>query len=117
MISLRALASFVIVQHVFILGCMYVCTYVSHAWVWGAISYASAARVSRGYMVCARARDAWLHGLRTCRMHMAYGYMVCLDLALPRVAGSESFNAVAFTSNDCLLYFKMPKRNLTLQDN
>ena len=31
-------------------------------------SYASAACVSRGYMACARARVAWLHGLRACRM-------------------------------------------------
>ena len=70
--------------------CMYVCTYVSHAWAgpgaYQVTSYAGAARVSRGYMVCAcgacrvvtwfarmshdynymvcaRARVAWLHGL------------------------------------------------------
>ena len=41
--------------------------------------------VSHGYMVCARARIAWLHGLP-----------IALALALPRVAGSASFNAVAF---------------------
>ena len=42
------------------------------------------ARVSHGYMVCAHARVAWLHGLP-----------IALALALPRVAGSASFNAVA----------------------
>ena len=96
-------------------------------------SYAGAARVSRGYMVCARARVAWLHGLRACRMitwfapvHVSRDYMVCTmdsdrhkELArlrqrrhmyhmsvprscenecctIPHVAGSASFNAVAF---------------------
>ena len=63
--------------------------------------------VSRGYMVCTRARVAWLHGLRSCAccvvtwfapVRVSRGYMVCpaLVLALPRVAGSASFNAVAF---------------------
>ena len=55
-----------------------------------------------GYMVCARARVAWLHGLRPCggvRVSLGYlvcapvrvslGYMVCLALALPRVAGGS----------------------------
>ena len=36
-------------------------------------------------MVCARVRVAWLHGLP-----------IALALALPHVAGSASFNAVAF---------------------
>ena len=52
-----------------------------------------------------RTRVTWLHGLRACRMvtwfalvRVSRGYMVCLALALalPRVAGSASFNAVAF---------------------
>ena len=78
-------------------------------------------RVLHSYMVCARARVAWLHGLHPCAcrvvtwfvpMRVSRGYMVCaharvawlhglpialaLGLALPRVAGSASFNAVAF---------------------
>ena len=77
---------------------------------WGVIRKRQ--RVSRGYINlhgCARTRVAWLHGLRACRMvawfapmRMSLGYMVCLALALtlPRVAGSASFNAVAFTSNN-----------------
>ena len=71
------------------------------------------ARVSRGYMVCARV--TWLHGLRACHVvtwfaRVSHGYVVCtrarvtwlhglpivLALALARVAGSVSFNAVAF---------------------
>ena len=74
------------------------------------------ARVSRGYIhgLCpracrmviyiARTRVAWLHGLRTRRVVTRFarvaGYTVCLALALalalPRVTGSASFNAVAF---------------------
>ena len=61
-------------QDVLILRCRR-CTYVSHVGPWGVLSasYASAARVSRGYMfarvshgymVYARACVAWLHGLR-----------------------------------------------------
>ena len=103
-----------------------VCTRV--AWLHGLRPCASC-----GYMVCARARVAcgymvctcvaWLHGLRPCASR---GYMVCaMDsdcrkelarlrqrrhtyhmsvprscenecCAIPRVAGSESFNVVAF---------------------
>ena len=104
---------FVIVQHVLILRCMYVYTYVSHAWALGRHKQALRAcrvvtwfaRVSRGYTVCARARVAW------------YSYMVCLysliALALPRVAGSASFNAVAFTSYNymCILYICIYSNN------
>ena len=55
-------------------------------------------RVSHGYMVCTRVHVAWLHH--------RYGYMVCLALALalPRVAGPASFNAVAFTSIIFILF-------------
>ena len=101
-------------QHVLILRCMYICMYLCQSRLGPGASYASAARVSRGYINlhgCARTRVAWLHGLRACRMvawfapmRMSLGYMVCLALALalalPRVAGSMSFNAVAFTSNN-----------------
>ena len=75
-------------QHVLILHCtcMYVPTVCQSRLGPGAYqvtSYASAARVSHGYMVCARARVAWLHGLP-------------IALALPRVTGSASFSAVEF---------------------
>ena len=83
--------------------CYMVCTRV--AWLHGLRACRVVtwfARVSRGYMVCACV--AWLHGLRTCRVVtwfarvcVSRGYTVCLALAvaLPRVAGSASFNAVA----------------------
>ena len=71
-------------QHVLILRCMYVPMSVTLG-AYQVTSYASAARVSHDYMVCARARVAWLHGLP-----------IALALALPRVAGSARFNAVAF---------------------
>ena len=45
------------------------------------------ARMLHGYMVCARALVAWLHGLPIA---------LALALALLRVAGSVSFNAVVF---------------------
>ena len=122
-------------QHVLILRCMYmyvcmyVCMYLCQSRLGPAAyqvtSYASAACVSRGYMVCARTRVAWLHGLcpHACRVvtwfvpaRVSRGYMVCartrvawlhglpspslvLALALPRVTGSTSFNAVAFLVN------------------
>ena len=86
---------------------MYLCQSCLGPGAYQVMSYASAARVSRGYMVCARTRVAWLHGLcqRACRVvtwfvpvRVLLGYMVCLALALalPHVAGSASFNAVAF---------------------
>ena len=51
-----------------------------------------------------RARVAWLHGLRSCRMVTWFARVVtwfayspiALALALPCVAGSTSFNAVVF---------------------
>ena len=59
-------------QYVLILRCMYVYMYLCQSRLgpgaYQVTSYASAARVSRGYMACARARVAWLHGLRACRM-------------------------------------------------
>ena len=54
-------------QHVLILRCMYVPTVCQSRLGPGAyqvMSDASAVRVLRGYMVCARARVAWLHGLQ-----------------------------------------------------
>ena len=58
-------------------------------------SYASATRVSRGYMVCARV--AWLHGLRPCACRVvtwfarvSHGYMVC---ARARVAWLHGLRA------------------------
>ena len=80
---------------------MYVCTYVSHAWALGRHTQAPHAcrvvtwfaRVSRGYMVCTRARVTWLHGFPS-----------PIALALPRVARSASFNAVAFTSIYLFIY-------------
>ena len=122
-------------QHVLILHCMYVCQSRLGPGAYQVMSYASAAHVSRGYMVCARARVVWLHGLHACCMvtwfapvHVLRGYIhvVCAMAsdrrkelarlrqrrhtyhmsvprsceneccAIPRVAGSASFNAVAF---------------------
>ena len=97
-----------------------VCARARVAWLHGlcpraccVVTWFVPARVLRGYMVCARARVAWLHGLRACRMvtwfapvRVSRGYMICLApalaLALPRVAGSASFNAVAFL---VIIYF------------
>ena len=57
---------------------LYICTYVSHAWALGHTKRRHTqapracrvvtwfARMSHGYMVCVRARVAWLHGLRPC---------------------------------------------------
>ena len=57
------------------------------------------ARVSHGYMVCAHARVAWLHGLPSPSPSP-------IALALPpRVAGSASFNAVAFLIIDIIIFF------------
>ena len=51
---------------------LYVCTCVCQSRLgpgaYQVTSYTNAARVSRGYMVCAHARVAWLHGLRACRV-------------------------------------------------
>ena len=68
-ISLRALASFVIVQHVFILRCMYVPMSVTlgpgapyHTQAPGAcrvVTWFVPARVTRGYMVCVRVACIW----------------------------------------------------------
>ena len=113
-------------QHVLILRCMYVYLCQSRL-PWGVpsgvirkrrtcviwlhdlraccmVTWFVAARVSRGYMVCARV--AWLHGLclRACCMVTWFARVVtwfayssiALALALPRVAESASFNAVAF---------------------
>ena len=78
--------SFVIVQHVLILRCMYVCQSRLGPGAYQVTSYASAARVAWLHglracrMVTSRARVAWLHGLRACCMvtSRARGYMVCL---------------------------------------
>ena len=43
---------------------MYLCQSHLGPGAYQVTSYASAARVSRGYMVSARVRVAWLHGLR-----------------------------------------------------
>ena len=114
---------------------MYLCQSRLGPGAYQVMSYASAARVSHGYMICARACVVWLHGLHACRMvtvtwfapvRVSRGYMVCaMDsdrrkelarlrqrrhtyhmsvprscenecCAIPRVAGSASFNAVAF---------------------
>ena len=72
-------------QHVLILRCMYLCQSCFGPGAYQVPSYASAARVSRGYMVCTRARVAWLqYGLRACRVvtcfapvRVSHGYMVC----------------------------------------
>ena len=47
---------------------MYLCQSRLGPGAYQVTSYASAAHVSHGYMVCARARVAWLHGLRVYRM-------------------------------------------------
>ena len=92
-------------QHVLILRCKYLCQSrlgPRHG-AYRVTSYASVARVSRGYMfvparvsrgymshgymVCVSAHVAWLHGLPIA---------LALALALTRGAGSASFNAVAF---------------------
>ena len=64
---------------------MYLCQSRLGPGAYQVTSYASAARMSRGYVVCARARVAWLHGLRACRMvtwlapvRVSRSYMVCL---------------------------------------
>ena len=104
-------------QHVLILRCMYVPMSVTLG-PWGVpsdvirkhrdacrmVTWFVPVHVSRGYMVCARARVAWLHGLRACRMVTWFARVVAwfacnpiaLALALLHVAGSASFNAVAF---------------------
>ena len=106
-------------QHVLILRCMYVCMYVCMylcqsrlgpgAYQVTALAYGRAcrivtwfvpARVSRGYIVCARV--AWLYGLRDahttrCTYHKSVPRSCENECcAIPRVAGFASFNAVAF---------------------
>ena len=100
-VSSKIIANFVIVQHVLILRCMYVFMYVPMSVTlgpWGVyqvtcrvVTWFVPVHVSHGYMVCARARVAWLaiHGLPS-----------PIALALPRVAGSASFNAVAFLASE-----------------
>ena len=73
-------------SHFALYVCMYQCQSRLGPEAYQVMSYASAARVSRGYMVCARARVAWLHGLcpRACRVvtwfvpvRVSRGNMVC----------------------------------------
>ena len=47
---------------------MYLCQSRLDPGVYQVTSYASAARVLCGYMVCARAHVTWLHGLHACCM-------------------------------------------------
>ena len=99
---------------------LHICIYIPMSVTLGAYqvtSYSRAARVSCGYMVCARvsrgymvcASVAWLHGLRDGQRQLArlrqrrHTYHVSVPrscenecCAIPRVAGSASFNAVAF---------------------
>ena len=63
---------------------MYLCQSSLGPGAYQVTSYGSAVRMSRGYMVCAHVRVAWLHDLylRTCHVvtwfaHVSRGYMVC----------------------------------------
>ena len=55
-------------SHFALYVCMYLCQSRFGPGAYQVTSYASAVRVSRGYVVCARARVAWLHGLHACRV-------------------------------------------------
>ena len=97
------IASFVIVQHILILRCMYLCqsrlgpgayqvTHTQAPHACRVVTWFVPVRVSRGYMVCARV--AWLHGLCPCACHVvtwfarvSHGYMVCAHVRVAWLHG------------------------------
>ena len=62
-VSVSELCNCVTRSHFALYVCMYLCQSRLGPGAYQVTSYASAAHVSHGYMVCTRAHVAWLHGL------------------------------------------------------
>ena len=71
--------------------CMYLCQSRLGPGAYQVTSYASAVRVSRGYVVCARARR-----VVTWFAHVSYGYMVCARARVAWLHGLQACRVVTW---------------------